>query len=116
MWPALLNRATKVIRDKFSDARVVLDPDHAAHACAGIFHAPQKDYVPDGEGGVTLNSVGPVVDVRLADLPLTPATKAIVSIALRQPDGTYAAPIRYRVTDTQDDGYGGMKLLLTKGG
>ena len=39
-----------------------------------------------------------------------------VKYRIRQPDGTYAAPIRYRVTDTQDDGYGGMKLLLTKGG
>ena len=79
-------------------------------------HDEAGNVVPDGEGGVSLNSVGPVVDVRLADLPITPATKAIVSIALRQPDGTYAAPTRYRVTDTQDDGYGGMKLLLVKGG
>jgi hypothetical protein len=116
MWPALLHRATKVIREKFADCRIVLDPDGAAHTCLAIFHAEQKDVVPDGEGGVSLNSVGPVVDVRLADIPVMPATRSIVAIELQRPDGTYAVATRYRITDTQDDGYGGMKLLLMKGG
>jgi hypothetical protein len=114
MWPALLNRATKVIRDKFSDCRVVLDPDGSAYACKGIFHAPHEDFVPDGEGAVTICSTDPVVDVRLADLPVVPKDRDVLTISLQLPDGTYADPQRFRVKDTQDDGYGSMKLLLMR--
>lgn len=116
MWPALLHRATRVIRDKFSDCRVVLDPDGAAHACPGIFHAPHEEMVADGEGGVAVCSTDPVADVRLADLPVVPKTKDVVTVEARLPDGGYDAPVRYRVKDTRDDGYGGMKLALVKGG
>lgn len=116
MWPALLHRATRVIRDKFWDCRVTLDPDGAAHQCAGIFHAPHEEMVPDGQGGVAICSTDPVVDVRLADLSVVPKTKDILIIEARHPDGGYDAPVRYRVKDAREDGYGSMKLALVKGG
>lgn len=72
--------------------------------------------MPDGQGGVAVCSTDPVVDVRLADLPVVPKTKDVLTIETRLPDGTFAVPVRYRVKDTRDDGYGGMKLALVKGG
>ncbi len=116
MWPAILNRATQVIRDKFSDCRVTLDPDGAGHVCAGIFHAPHEEMLPDGEGGVAVCSTDPVVDVRVADLPVIPKTKDVLTIEARLPDGSFGAPTRYRIKETRDDGYGGVKLALVKGG
>ncbi len=116
MWPAILNRARAVIRQKMQDCRVVLDPDGAAHACPGIFHAPHEEMVADGEGGVAVCSTDPVVDIDLDQLPVVPKTKDVLTVEARLPDGGFAAPVRYRVKDTQDDGYGSVKLRLVKGG
>ncbi len=116
MWARLVERAEKGIRDVLSDCRVTLDPDGGAYTCTGIFFAPHQEVVADGEGSVAVASTDPTVDIHAADLPVTPKTRDVVAIELQQADGTYAAPVRYRVTDTQDNGHGSVKLQLVKGG
>lgn len=116
MNPRLLDRMQRGVHKRLDNAHVILDPDGGAYPCDGNYRADSSDYVPDGEGGVAINSVAPVLSVYLPDLPVAPATKMVVSVALLQVDRTYAIPVRYRITDTQDDGYGGTKLLLVQGG
>lgn len=115
-WPGIADMLNTEMRDVFGNARLILDPDDAAYQCDAIFEAPEKDFVPDGEGGVTVAGTGPTADVRLADLPIEPKTRMMVAIELRDAAGEYRSAVRFRITDTQDDGSGGMKLLLIKGG
>ncbi len=107
-----IERANRVLRDRLINAHVIIDPDGAASLCDGVYLASEKDLVQTTEGEVTVNNVGPTLCVLLSDLPSPPLTDQILTVAVQQGNGTFAPPIRYRVTNTGDDGYGWTKMNL----
>lgn len=116
MWAAQAKRVRETTHNAFKDCLVVLDPDGDAHSCTGIFDAPYEEVVPDDEGGVGLCSIDPTVTVDLALLGATPKTRDILTVRVQNADGTYEAAVRYRVKETQPDGYGSMTMPLGRGG
>jgi len=111
-WAAALNRMTTVVRDTFP-AAVVYDPDGAALALVGVFDEAQE-MIAVSEDGAEVSTVRSVLELRLADLGITPKSRDEVTVAEAQAAGGYGTAVRYRVTSVQPDGSGNTVLVLTK--
>ena len=115
MWAALNQLNVRMVKKIFFNATCTLDPDGAAHSFTAIWHAPHQEYVAGEDGAVNLCSVDPTVDVILADVPILPQTRDILTVAVQAADGTYTTAIRYQIAETKRDGYGKMLLRLVAG-
>jgi len=112
VWADVESRANVTVERQMKNCRVTVDPTGTPHTCDGSFKADQRDFVPVGEGGVEVNNIAPTVAIRMSALPVEVKTRDHVDIALQQRDGTFAAAVRYQVSDTMDDGFGWTRLIL----
>lgn len=85
------------------------DGPHDPVTRRAVFDAAHKELTrAGGQGteGPDVNTVAPIVDVRLSDLPWTPDEGDTVTV-----DGAV-----YTVSEAEPDGAGTMRLFLRKGG
>ena len=115
MWEGKIARAEAKIRRRMNNALVTFYPDDpAAYTIPAVYHSSHAEFKPTSEGAVTSCSFDPWVDVSQAVLTHIPKSREELNVEIQGEDGTYTEPIRFRVKDTQENGFRSIKLLLNK--
>jgi len=102
-WPGLTDAALETILDVFDEETVeYLYSDLGAHSIRGAFSNAHIEV--EGNDGVPVSSVKPILLIKLSELQRDPREGDRVSVNSRI----------YRIIDAQPDGEGGAVLVLHK--
>jgi len=98
-WTDLSDRVLRAGVSTFGRAVIYTPQNLLPVSIAGVFDAAFERVSLDG--GVAVADVQPALGVRLADLPVMPATGDVFSVA----------GVPYTVSEVQIDGQGGARLM-----
>lgn len=114
-WERKITSCETKIRARMDNAAITFFPDSpAAYEAPGVYHAPHAEFAAGAEGTVETSSFDPWFDVRERDLNHVPKITESVIVSVKQDDGTWSTPMRFKIRDTNENGFRSIKVMLSK--